>query len=161
MVEQIIQLWNEARGWIIGLGITGATGILGLVGLLIKNLWAKKGDKILLLKQIQELASLKAQLENFLNAVVLDYKDLGTNVKDVVKEVVDVKNTVPVMFELLIATITLSTAPTPLKKQILELVKPLQEKIDLRSTQILEDSLNGFENSTESADKLKTIATEE
>lgn len=86
-LEQLLQYWNEIKGWVIGLGTVGALTLAVNVGLkLFQN---SKVKKILSFNEIfmGEQENVNAKLLDVVGAVVDDYKDIKGEVKNVVKKV--------------------------------------------------------------------------
>lgn len=86
-LEQLLQYWNEIKGWVIGLGTFGAFTLAINVGLkLFQN---RKVNKILSFNELfmGEQDNVNTKLLNVVDAVVDDYKDIKGEVKNVVAKV--------------------------------------------------------------------------
>lgn len=86
-LEQLLQYWNEIKGWVIGLGTVGALTLAVNVGLkLFQN---GKVKKILSFNEIfmSEQENVNTKLLDVVGAVVDDYKDIKGEVKNVVIKV--------------------------------------------------------------------------
>lgn len=142
-LAQLLEYWEQFKGWIIGLGTVGIT-TLGLnIGMKLRSNALIKKSLNLSQPLFEKITQLKTELVDLATNMVTSYKEIENIVKNNVQDIKQFKNEIAndigALFELQTISIAVAPISASLKEKALETLKRVNLK--LNSVALLEESI--------------------